>query len=53
MEDKSLNYNEILKKIYKKRIVFNQEYLKIYNNHYKSNRGSQEFANKITKKFEI
>ena len=52
MVDKSQEYNEILKKFPKKRIVLNQEYLKIYNDHYKSNRGGQGFANKIAQKME-
>ena len=52
MEDKSQEYNKILKRFPKKRIVLNQEYLKIYNDHYKSNRGGQGFANKIAQKME-
>ena len=52
MEKNIQQYEEILKRFPKKRTVLNDEYLKIYNEHYKSNRGGQGFANKIAQKME-
>ena len=52
MQKNYLEYQEILKKYPKKRIILDQEYLKVYNEHYKNNRGGQGFANKIAQKME-
>ena len=52
MQKNYLEYQEILKRYPKKRIVLEQEYLKVYNEHYKNNRGGQGFANMIAQKME-
>ena len=52
MKNNTKEYSDILKKFPKKRIVLSEEYLRIYNEHYKSNRGGEGFANKIAQKME-
>ena len=52
MKDKIKEYSDILKKFPKKRIALSDEYLRIYEEHYKSNRGGQGFANGIAQKME-
>ena len=52
MRNNIKEYSDILKKFPKKRIVLSEEYLRIYNEHYKSNRGGEGFANKIAQKME-
>ena len=53
MRNNIKEYSDILKKFPKKRIVLSEEYLRIYNEHYKSNRGGEGFANKIAQKMEL
>ena len=52
MEDKNNKYFKTVSKYPKKRIVLNEEYLKVYKEHYIANRGGDGIANTIAQKME-
>jgi hypothetical protein len=52
MEDKKDKYFKVINKFPKKRITLNDEYLKVYKEHYIANRGGSGFAHFITQKME-
>ena len=52
MKKKNINYQDILTRYPKKRPLLSEEYQKIFNEHYSSNREGAGFANFISQKME-